>query len=139
VIAQVLGTLPLWGTRHARRIDDPAALRTWLPSRRAAPYLRSGRSRARRQMGRVESGCRAPFVIYCASVSPSVRRVSSNVRLVLASVSRNVRRKLAFIARRAVHHCAPLHLIQPSQQLQQPVTGGYADEAPSMAISAPVM
>jgi hypothetical protein len=35
------------------------------------------------------------------------------VRLTLASVSRNVRRKRAFIARRAVHHCALLHLRIP--------------------------
>jgi hypothetical protein len=57
-----------------------------------------------------EYGGRASQAIYCASVSPSVRYVSSNVRLTLASVSRNVRRKWPSIARRAVHDCAPLHL-----------------------------
>lgn len=59
---------------------------------------------------RVESGGRALAAIYCASVSPIVGSVSAIVRQRLGSVSDNVRWKLAFIVRRAVHHCAPLHL-----------------------------
>jgi hypothetical protein len=55
-------------------------------------------------------GGRAPAAIYCASVSPSVRCVSRKVRRTPASVSDNVRRKGPVIARRAVHHCAPLQL-----------------------------
>jgi hypothetical protein len=53
----------------------------------------------------------APAVVYCASVSPNVRCVSAIVRRTPVSVSDNVRRKPAFIARQAAHHCAPLHLI----------------------------
>jgi hypothetical protein len=52
----------------------------------------------------------APATVYCASVSPNVRCVSTIVRRELASVSDNLRRKPAFIARRAVHHCAPLQV-----------------------------
>jgi hypothetical protein len=58
----------------------------------------------------VESGGRASLTIYCASVSPNVRCVSTIVRRSPASVSANVRRKPRSIARRAVHHCAPLHI-----------------------------
>jgi hypothetical protein len=76
----------------------------------------------------VESGGRASQAIYCASVSPSVRYVSSNVRLTLASVSRNVRRKWAFIARRAVHHCAPLQLWAAGlQHLRGPLGSTHQD------------
>ena len=39
-----------------------------------------------------------------------VRPVSDSVRRTTASVSANVRRKTASIARRAVHHCAPVHV-----------------------------
>jgi len=45
-----------------------------------------------------------------ASVSPSVRSVSNSVRQTTPPVSTNVRRKSPLIARRAVHHCAPLQL-----------------------------
>jgi hypothetical protein len=45
-----------------------------------------------------------------ASVSMTVRSVSNNVRRRPATVSSNVRQKQALIARRAVHHCASLHL-----------------------------
>jgi hypothetical protein len=62
----------------------------------------------------VESGGRAPQANYCASVSPSLRPVSAIVRRRPASVSDNVRQKPAFIARRAVHHCAPLQIIHPT-------------------------
>jgi len=48
--------------------------------------------------------------IDCASVSPSVRCVPPVVRRRPASVSDNVRWKWRSIARRAVHHCALLHL-----------------------------
>ena len=56
------------------------------------------------------NGGRASQAIYCASVSPSLRYVSSNVRLTLASVSRNVRRKRPSIARLPHFDCAPLQL-----------------------------
>jgi hypothetical protein len=59
----------------------------------------------RRDLGR-----RAPRVIYCASVSPNVRCVSANVRLTLASVSHNVRRKRPSIARLPHFDCAPLQV-----------------------------
>jgi hypothetical protein len=49
-----------------------------------------------------------------ASVSTTVRSVSNNVRRTPSPVSANVRRKVPFIARRAVHHCAPLHLGRPA-------------------------
>ncbi|MBS0641258.1 MAG: plasmid pRiA4b ORF-3 family protein, partial [Proteobacteria bacterium] len=42
------------------------------------------------------------------SVSPNVRCVSAIVRRRLGSVSDNVRRKRASIARRAIYYCAPL-------------------------------
>ena len=59
----------------------------------------------------VESGGRASLTIYCASVSQSVRCVSPIVSQRLGSVSRNLRRNRCSIARRAVQHCAPLHLL----------------------------
>ncbi len=46
----------------------------------------------------------------CAFVSQSVRSVSKSVRPDLPTVSANVRRKWAMIARRADHHCAPLQV-----------------------------
>ena len=58
----------------------------------------------------VESGGRASQTIYCASVSPIVGSVSATARRKPVSVSDNVRWKPTFIACRAVHHCAPLHL-----------------------------
>ena len=45
-----------------------------------------------------------------ASVSTSVRSISNSVRRTHPTVSANLRRKPPLIARRAVHHCAPLHL-----------------------------
>ena len=45
-----------------------------------------------------------------ASVSPIVRPVSNSVRRNHPTVSANLRRKTPLIARRAVHHCAPLHI-----------------------------
>jgi hypothetical protein len=45
-----------------------------------------------------------------ASVSPSLRSVSNSVRQTHPSVSANLPRKRPSIARRAVHHCAPLHI-----------------------------
>jgi hypothetical protein len=56
----------------------------------------------------VESGGYAPVFDYCASVSPNLRCVSTIVRRRPDSVSGNVHRKRRSIARRAVHHCAPL-------------------------------
>ena len=46
-----------------------------------------------------------------ASVSTSVRSISNSVRRTHPTVSANLRRKLPLIARRAVHHCAPLHVV----------------------------
>jgi hypothetical protein len=46
-----------------------------------------------------------------ASVLMTVRSFSNSVRWKAATVSSNVRQKQAMIARRAVHHCASLHLI----------------------------
>jgi hypothetical protein len=45
-----------------------------------------------------------------ASVSPIVRPISNSVRRNHPTVSANLRRKPPLIARRTVHHCAPLHL-----------------------------
>src|SRR3954463_16167846 len=45
-----------------------------------------------------------------ASVSTSVRSISNSVRRTHPTVSANLRRKPPLIARRAGHHCAPLHL-----------------------------
>jgi hypothetical protein len=53
----------------------------------------------------------ALLTIYCASVSPNLRCVSTIVRRMPASISANVRRKWHSIARRAVHHCAPLRVV----------------------------
>jgi hypothetical protein len=55
-----------------------------------------------------QSSCVEPLDL--ASVSSTVRPVSDSVRRARASVSPNVRRKVGLIARRAVHHCASLHL-----------------------------
>jgi hypothetical protein len=52
----------------------------------------------------------APTIVYCASVSPKVRSVSTIVRRMPTSVSNNVRRNRPSIAHRTVHHCAPPHL-----------------------------
>jgi hypothetical protein len=54
---------------------------------------------------RPDHGRRAPRVIYCASVSLNLRCVSTIVRPTPTCVS--------YIARRAVHYCAPLHLSAP--------------------------
>ncbi len=48
-----------------------------------------------------------------ASVSPIERSVSNNLRRRHPIVSANLRRKWPLIARRAVHHCAPLHIQGP--------------------------
>jgi hypothetical protein len=53
-------------------------------------------------------------VRYCASVSPNLGCVSAIVRPTPASVSDNLRRKPASIARRAVYYCAPLQLFRRS-------------------------
>jgi hypothetical protein len=45
-----------------------------------------------------------------APVSKTVRSVSNNVRRRHPIVSPNLRRKVPLIARRDVHHCAPLHI-----------------------------
>src|SRR4051794_16142632 len=45
-----------------------------------------------------------------ASVSTSVRSISNSVRRTYPTVSANLRRKPPLIARRAVHHCAPLQV-----------------------------
>jgi hypothetical protein len=59
----------------------------------------------------VESSGRASQAIYCASVSPTVRCVSTIVRRTAPSVSANVRRKWPSIARRDVYYCTPLHVV----------------------------
>ena len=73
--------------------------------------------RGHQETGRFPSGsCRAPSHPFCvgtldlASVSNILRSVSDSVRRTTASVSANLRRKLALIARRAVYDCAPLHI-----------------------------
>ena len=85
----------------------------WARSRRqlyADGYSFQNRSRGEiiATLGRNRRPC--VTAIYCASVSPGVRCVSTIVRRTPASVSDNVRRKWPSIARRAVHYCAPLHL-----------------------------
>jgi len=57
-----------------------------------------------------------------ASVSTSVRSISNSVRRTHPTVSPNLRRKPPLIARRAVHHCAPLHLTD--EEFQQGLDGG---------------
>jgi len=54
--------------------------------------------------------CDAPAAIYCASVSPSVRCVSTILRRTPASLPQKVRWKQRSVARRGVHHCAPLQV-----------------------------
>jgi hypothetical protein len=49
-----------------------------------------------------------------ASVSPTVRSFSKGLRRTPPPVSTNVRWKPSLIARRGVHHCAPLHLERAS-------------------------
>ena len=49
-----------------------------------------------------------------------MRCVSTIVRRTPASVSDNLRRKRPSIARRAVHHCAPLHLWRPERRPPRP-------------------
>jgi hypothetical protein len=63
-----------------------------------------------------KSSGRALAIVYCASVSQSVRCVSTNVRRTPASVSDNVLRKGPSIARLADHHCAPLHIAGPGRR-----------------------
>jgi len=65
-------------------------------------------SRPRRQFHPSHSPCAGLHDL--ASVSMSVRPFSNNPRRAPAPVSTNVRRKPPLIARRGVHHCAPLHL-----------------------------
>jgi hypothetical protein len=62
-----------------------------------------------------------------ASVSNIVRSVSNSVRRVAATVSSNVRQKWDLIARRAVHHCASLHVVDHRGQDEGKVrVGAYA-------------
>ena len=49
-----------------------------------------------------------------ASVSPIVRPISNSVRRNHPTVSADLRRKPPLIARRTVHHCAPLHVTADS-------------------------
>ena len=76
---------------------QPAACSLQNPS--GLPTIRSARS---------QRSCVEPLDL--ASVSAIVRSVSSNMRRTVAPVSINLRRKRVLIARRAVHHCASLHI-----------------------------
>jgi hypothetical protein len=80
----------------------------------------------------------APAIAYCASVSPNLRCVSANVRQTAASVSGNVRRKQCSIARRAVHHCAPLHIEsgQPRRPGARPARDGASPPSRSWALES---
>jgi hypothetical protein len=91
--------------RHFSRLNRVACgiLGRWHPS--VLTLLAQKTADFRQDLGR-----RAPRVIYCASVSPNLRCVSTIVRPTPTCVSDNVRRKWPSIARRAVHYCAPLHL-----------------------------
>jgi len=100
------------GRNACRRTADVTATRF-------LAEMRGDRSaeRGHQETGRFPSGsCRAPSHPFCvgtldlASVSNILRSVSDSVRRTTASVSANLRRKLALIARRAVYDCAPLHL-----------------------------
>ena len=51
-----------------------------------------------------------------ASVSPSLRSVSNNLRRDTPIVSPNLRRKPPLIARRTVYDCAPLHLADSGER-----------------------
>ena len=55
-----------------------------------------------------------------ASVSTSVRSISNSVRRTHPTVSPNLRRKPPLIARRAVHHCAPLQLLVSGSRRHRP-------------------
>jgi hypothetical protein len=101
---------------HARP-GDVLDRRRRSPRSNLAPDLRSGRSAYQHDTAIARCGAasliewhRAPTVVYCASVPPSVRCVSAIVLRTRASVSVNVRRKGHSIARRGVHSCAPLQV-----------------------------
>ena len=73
-----------------------------------------------------------------ASVSTTVRLFSNSLRQTPASVSVNVRRQLPLIARRAVHHCAPLQIVQfgrvgrrLARRLHRSPTINYAIDSPN--------
>ncbi len=99
------------------------------PTLQAGGQFRNGFSGGlrRRSAGRARSpGNRRPATpsvsricvepLDLTSVSPSLRSVSNSVRRTHPSVSANLRRKRPSIARRAVHHCAPLHIAGARQQ-----------------------
>jgi hypothetical protein len=92
--------------RHFPRLNRVACgiLRRWHPG--VLTHWRKKPPDFRQDLGR-----RAPRVIYCASVSPNLRCVSTIVRPTPTSVSDNVRRKRPSIARLAVYHCASLHVV----------------------------
>ena len=72
-----------------------------------------------------------------ASVSPSLRSVSNNLRRDTPIVSANLRRNTPLIARRAGYDCAPLHVRQPNNGCERAlrpsvvfrkVTGGFRSQ-----------
>src|SRR3954454_5698609 len=62
-----------------------------------------------------------------ASVSTSVRSISNSVRRTPPPVSANLRRKPPLIARRAGHHCAPLHLLRLTKVALNSAAQSYFD------------
>ena len=108
--------------RHFPRLDRVA----YGILRRRHPMvltLLEHKDRVKRRLRRVSDRIpvhRAPPVIHCGSVSPIVGCVSAIVRRMPVSVSGNVPRKRRSIARRTVHHSAPLHLAGISPNPPQP-------------------
>ena len=77
-------------------------------------YHREPAPRDRQKTARFPGGQsqRSCVEIYdLAPVSMIVRSVSNSARLTVPPVSTNVRQKTPLIARRAVHDCAPLHIL----------------------------
>jgi hypothetical protein len=77
-----------------------------------------------------------------ASVSPSLHSVSNSVRQTAASVLANLCQKPHLIARRAVHHCAPLQIgaqpIRAGQALRRKTiqqTQSVPGQTPSKAVT----
>ena len=87
---------------------------------------RSPRRSIRPRSAPSQRSCVEPLDL--ASVSAIVRSVSNNVRRTAAPVSINVRRKPPLIARRAVHHCAPL---------QVGILGRWRDKTRNVGLKAP--
>ncbi len=90
---------------------------TWVRAARAIPWAESAWPHC--QLHPSHELCAGLHDL--ASVSTTVRPFSNSLRRAPAPVSTNVRQKLPLIARRGVHHCAPLHLGQAApQRLRRP-------------------